>query len=605
MAGTGVLYLWNLGVNGWANPFYSAAIQAASKSWEAFLFGSFDASNSITVDKPPASLWIPALAVRVFGLNSYSILVPQVLMGLAAFFLLYATVARVAGRPAGLLAGSVLALTPVATLMFRYNNPDALVVLLMTAAAYALCRALQNGKQAVWWMLAAGALLGLGFLTKQLQVLLVVPGFGLAYLLAAPIGWVRRIGHLLAAAAGLVLAAGWWVLLVELWPASARPYIGGSQHNSVLELTFGYNGLGRLSGTEDGSVGTRRTLTAGLFRLFGGGFAIQASWLLPAALILLGGTAWVLYRTRAWRIPAGRQFTGMVIAFGTWLLLTGLVFTFMRGIIHTYYTVALVPAIGALIGLGSWLLWRHRKHTGAITMLGAAVAATGFWAWYLTGRGFLQGWGGYVAMAALAGAIGLALCARRPANSRVSLILLPVAAVLAIASALAAPAAYSAATTQVAKTGAIIIAGPRPTIAHHSGFGHHPAGAPTIPGGLVQAPVPSAAAVRLLREGGDSYRWVAAAIGANNAAGYQLATGLPVMPAGGFNGTDPFPTLAQFKTMVSRGDIHYWIGGGLPEKSHGGSRTSKEINDWVSATFIPTEANGTVLYDLTATGPAR
>ncbi|MDT4960485.1 MAG: hypothetical protein QOF87_132, partial [Pseudonocardiales bacterium] len=131
---TALLYLVGLSRSGWANQFYAAAAQAGSKSWTAFLFGSLDSSNFITVDKPPASLWVMDASVRLFGLNSWSILVPQALEGVAAVALLYAAVKRVAGPRAGLLAGAILATTPVATLMFRFDNPDALLVLLMTAA---------------------------------------------------------------------------------------------------------------------------------------------------------------------------------------------------------------------------------------------------------------------------------------------------------------------------------------------------------------------------------------------------------------------------------------------------------------------------------------
>lgn len=183
LAATAALYLWNLTASGWANAFYSAAAQAGSQNWEAVFFGSSDAANSITVDKPPASLWVMALSVRLFGLSSFSILVPQVLMGVATVAILHATLKRHFGAGAGLLAGLVMALTPVAVLMFRFNNPDALLVLLMTAAAWATMRALERGS--VRWMALVGVLLGFGFLTKTLQVFLVIPGFGAAFLLLA------------------------------------------------------------------------------------------------------------------------------------------------------------------------------------------------------------------------------------------------------------------------------------------------------------------------------------------------------------------------------------------------------------------------------------
>lgn len=298
---TAVLYLWNLGASGWANPFYSAAAQAGSQDWAAWFFGSSDAANSITVDKPPASLWIMGLSVRIFGLNSWSILVPEALMGVATAWLLYLAVRRTAapatGDPglahrAGLLAAVVMAITPVATLMFRFNNPDALLVLLMTAAGYATLRSIQDHK--LRWLLLAGVFLGFGFLTKQLQVLLVVPGFAVAYAVAAQGGVGRRLLRLLGAGAAMVGAAAWWLAVVELIPADMRPYIGGSQNNSILELTLGYNGLGRLSGQETGSVGGGNGWgVPGLFRMFNSEFGGQIAWLLPSVLILGAGLLWL------------------------------------------------------------------------------------------------------------------------------------------------------------------------------------------------------------------------------------------------------------------------------------------------------------------------
>jgi 4-amino-4-deoxy-L-arabinose transferase-like glycosyltransferase len=178
LAVTAVLYLWGLSASGWANAFYTAAAQAGSQSWEAWFFGSSDAANSITVDKPPAALWITGLSVRIFGLSGWSVLVPEALMGVAAVWLLYATVRRTAGHAAGLLAGAALALTPVAVLMFRFNNPDALLVLLLIGAAYATLRAVESGRTR--WLLLAGALIGFGFLTKMLQAFLVLPALSAA-----------------------------------------------------------------------------------------------------------------------------------------------------------------------------------------------------------------------------------------------------------------------------------------------------------------------------------------------------------------------------------------------------------------------------------------
>src|SRR5207248_3472217 len=241
LAATAVLYLWGLGASGWANSFYSAAVQAGAHSWKAFFFGSSDAANFITVDKTPAFLWPMEIAARIFGVNAWSILVPQALEGVATVGLLYAAVKRWFGPAAGLLAGGILALTPVAVLIFRFNNPDALLTLVLIGAGYALTRSVERARTS--WLLLAASLIGLGFLTKMLQALIVVPGLALVYLLAAPTPLRRRVFQLLGAVLALVVSAGWWVAIVALWPASSRPYIGGSQNNSILEPIFGYNGF--------------------------------------------------------------------------------------------------------------------------------------------------------------------------------------------------------------------------------------------------------------------------------------------------------------------------------------------------------------------------
>src|SRR3954470_11651692 len=298
LLGTGVLYLWGLGASGGANGFYSAAVQAGSHSWKAFFFGSFDSSNFITVDKPPASLWVMDISARLFGVNAWSLLVPQALEGVAAVGLLYATVRRRFTPAAALLAGAAMALTPVAALMFRFNNPDALLVLTLVGSAYAMVRALEDGRTR--WLVLAGALVGVGFLSKMLQAFLVLPGFALVYLYAAPVPLSRRIRQVLAGGVATVVAAGWWVAAVALIPAADRPYIGGSQHNSILELTLGYNGFGRLTGDETGSVGGGPTGAGGRWgptgwgRLFNTEIGAQISWLLPAALIGLVAGLWLL-----------------------------------------------------------------------------------------------------------------------------------------------------------------------------------------------------------------------------------------------------------------------------------------------------------------------
>ncbi|MBD1542201.1 glycosyltransferase family 39 protein [Arthrobacter sp. IA7] len=628
LLGTSFLYLWNLGASGWANAFYSAAAQAGSQDWTAWFFGSSDSANAITVDKPPAALWVTGLSVRLFGLNSWSILVPQALMGVATAWLLYLAVRR-AARPAtgddrlahlsGLLAGAVMALTPVATLMFRFNNPDALLVLLMTAAAYAVLRAIQDAR--FRWLLLAGVFLGFGFLTKQLQVLLVVPGLAAAYLVAAPVSLGKRLLQLTGAGAALAVSAGWWLAAVELIPAENRPYIGGSQTNSILELTLGYNGLGRLNGDETGSVGGGNGWgTPGLLRLFNTEFGGQIAWLLPSVLILAGALLWIGRRAR--RTDTVRA---SVVVWGLWVLVTGLTFSFMAGIIHPYYMVALAPGIAGLAGLGGILLWQRRSLPAAAVPLAAAGAAAGAMAFQLLGRSpAYVPWLRWLVLVSALVAVVLLLLPLTPSGGA-GRALQRTTAAAAVAAALAAPLVYSLTTAATAHSGAIVSAGPAATgalgnFAGPGNFGRQGTlagpGALANPGtanstrtpggfggrgggmgGLLGASTPSDALVTALKTDAASYTWAGAVVGSNNAAGYQLAAELPVMAVGGFNGTDPAPTLEEFRQFVADGKIHYFIGGSMMQ-GETGSDAAARISAWVAATFQAETIGGATVYDL-------
>ncbi|WP_369218149.1 ArnT family glycosyltransferase, partial [Streptomyces flavofungini] len=452
---TAVLYLWNLSASGYANSFYSAAVQAGSQSWKALFFGSLDAGNAITVDKPPASLWPMAISVRLFGLNSWAVLVPQVLMGVATVGVLYAAVRRRFSPAAGLIAGAVLALTPVAALMFRFNNPDALLALLMTVTVHCVLRALEHGRTK--WLVWAGVAVGLAFLTKTLQAFLILPPLAVLYAVCAPVRPRRRFGQLALSGLAMVVSGGWWVAVVELWPASSRPYIGGSQNNSFLELTFGYNGLGRINGEETGSVGGGGGPggggpggggggmwgETGIGRMFNSEVGGQISWLLPAALILLA--AGLVITRKARRTDTARA---AFVAWGGSLLMTAAVFSFMAGIFHQYYTVALAPYVAALIGMGATVLWEERASRPACAALGGTVAATAVWAYVLLGRvpDHLPWLRWAVLVAGLAGAAGLLFAGR--SGRRLALATVGVS----LAASLAGPLAYTLSTVDSAHT---------------------------------------------------------------------------------------------------------------------------------------------------------
>src|SRR5438445_680929 len=485
MVVTFVLYMSGVDRNGWANAYYAAAVEAGATNWKAFFFGSLDASNFITVDKSPAFLWVMEISARLFGFNEWSVLVPQALEGVATVALVFVAVRRWFGSAAGLIAGAVVALTPVAALMFRYNNPDALLVLLLTGGAYATLRAVESGSTR--WLVLAAALIGTGFLAKMLQAFVVVPVVVLIYLALGRPRLLRRIKQLVIA----------------------------------------------------------------VFR------------------------------------------SGQVFA-------------------APYYPIALPPAIGALVGAGSVDLWNRRSSWIARLFLASALAATSLWAFLLLGG--TPDWNPSLKVAILAIGLGAAaMIAAGPLPARSP----PVGvAAAALVAALAGPAAYTFDTVTTAHAGAIPSAGPSAQTAS-LGPGHAPAGLRGTPGGFgpppnagglpgqaragagggtfLNASRPGAQLTSLLEAGAGRYRWVAATIDANSAAGYELATGKPVMAIGGFNGSDPAPTLAQFESYVSQGQIHYFIAGGI----RGGSGSSSEIEAWVSQHFTATTVDGVTVYDLT------
>ncbi|MFG3061055.1 glycosyltransferase family 39 protein [Streptomyces sp. NPDC048231] len=667
---TALLYLYNLSASGYANSFYSAAAQAGSTSWKAFFFGSLDAGNAITVDKPPAALWPMALSVRIFGLHSWTILAPEVVMGVLTVAVVYAAVRRRFSPAAGLISGAVLALTPVAALMFRFNNPDALLALLMALTVHFVLRALEDGRTK--WLVWAGVAVGFAFLTKTLQAFLILPALALVYGVCAPVRLRKRLVQLALATVALVVSGGWWVAIVELWPAASRPYIGGSQNNSFLELTFGYNGFGRINGDETGSVGGMggggggQWGTTGWDRMFNSEVGGQISWLLPAALILF--VAGLVLTRKAGRTDPAR---GSFLAWGGSLLMTVVVFSYMAGIFHQYYTVALAPYVAALVGMGVTVLWEERSRTWASLTLAAAATATAAWGYVLLDRtpDYLPWLKWFVLVGGLTGALGLIFVTRLGRQ-------LALAAVgLSFVTSIAGPTAYTLSTVNQGHSGSIVTAGPAGAsmmggpggggmrggfggfpgqgrqngngeaqgqnggrgFGQGGGFGGFPGGGMpggngqngTTPqgnqrggfpgggtgeggmrggrgsGGLLDGANVGSEAKKLLEKDAGNYTWVAASIGSQNAASYQLATGHAVMAIGGFNGSDPAPTLAQFQKYVAQGRIHYFIaGGGFGGGFGGGDRTGgsdagTQISSWVEENFKKVTVGSSTFYDLT------
>lgn len=600
LVGTAVLYLWNITVNGMGNDFYAAAAWAGSKNWEALLFGSLDPANFITVDKPPLSQWVMGLSGQIFGFSSASMLVPEALMAVGSVALLYATVKRVAGPWAGLLAGTALALTPVAVLMFRFNNPDAAMVLLMIAGAYCGVRAIQGGigdtarGSGARWMALAGVAMGFAFLAKMLEGIMVAPAIALAYLVAAPVSWRHRLAHIGWAAVGLLVSAGWFVVLTLLWPASSRPYLAGSTDNSFMDLVLGYNGFGRVMGENKkifapptGEVGTLAgtqlhigphgpfgSQTEGLLRLFSGEFGYEIGWLVPAALVAV-----VAVPVARHGKPRTDLVRAAVLLFGGWLLSDGLVLSFMKGFIHAYYCMSIAPAVAAMFAIGVHQMWQLREKLWARIVLAIMLWGTAAWSfWVLNSQPqWMPALRWIILIGTGAAALVLVWLGGRTVRSQVAVVALGVS----LTGALLGSAAYSLASINVAHVGGGPSVGPS---SNHNSWTK----------GVENADLDA-----LLRA--THNEWSAAIERSSYAATLELRTETSVMAIGGFGGADPAPTLQDFQQYVAEHRIGYYLEPGLHGKGpQFGKRTHNDIVDWVHANFPATKIGDVTVYDLSA-----
>ena len=606
LVGTAILYLTNITVNGNANSFYAGAAWAGSQNWEALLFGSVDPSNFITVDKPPVSQWIMGLSGQIFGYSSASMLIPEALMGVAAVALVYAAVTRVGGRTAGLIAGAALALTPVAAMMFRFNNPDAAMVLLMTAAAYCTIRA--TAKASARWLALAGVALGFAFLAKMLEGIMVLPALGAVYLLAAPTTLARRFIDLTIAAAAMLVSAGWYVVLTLLWPASSRPYLAGSTDNNFMNLVLGYNGLARIEGRDHAGAGQggpsqaqlsefahhnpsiARQFGGGMFgsppgltRLFTGEFGAEISFLLPTALVAM--VVLLVLRGRAPRTDMVRAAT---ILFALWMLVDGIVLSFMNGTTHPYYSLAIAPPIAGLVGLGINECRQSRSRVGQFGLV-AMIVAAGVWGFVLLNRE--PDWQPWVRWTLLIGAVIAAVILAIPRQRARRITLAGVA--VGIACTLGAPAAVAINADTVAHTGG----GPSVLPTSHTSTTSGQQGHSTRGMGGFGTASDSAALDALLQS--SKARWAAAVNRTSTASALEVNAKAPVMGIGGFS-NDPTPTLDQFKAYVADGQIGYYV---TPEgQGHSGRQasTASAIQQWVSQNYAARTVGDYEAYNLSA-----
>ncbi|NNN37599.1 phospholipid carrier-dependent glycosyltransferase [Streptomyces sp. S3(2020)] len=622
------LYAWNMSsVTG--NTFYNAAVYSGTKSWKAFFFGALDSGSFITVDKPPFALWVMGLSARVFGYGTWQLLLPMVALGTGSVALLYRMVKRDFGAVAATIAALALTLTPITVAINRDTNPDPVLVFLMLLGAAALMKAVRTGRlmPLVW----SGVAIGFAFNTKMMQAYVVLPAFFLVYLWAANASLGRRIRNLAVGTVALVASSAWWMVVVDLIPASSRPYIGGSTDNTVWDLVIGYNGFGRIFGASSsvGSQGNGASFggEAGLYRMFNSIMGGQISWLIPFALIALVGG--LVLRGRAPRTDAKRA---ALLLWGGWFVLHYLTFALAEGTFHPYYVTAMAPGVAALAGIGGVLLYRAFVEGSAAKwgwVLPGAIAASTVWAVVLlqrvSGSGTLYTVAEVVAGVAGAVAVIGLLLGRFTKRQRLT----GLAALAAVVALLAGPAAYSASAATSSTNGTNPTAGPstgggmgggmgggqRPSGNAPSGTsgqestGQPPTGTGSTSsdststesstadsdsesgtgrtaGGMGGGTQVSSEMITYLKKNQDGATWLVAVATDQTASSIILESGEPVISMGGWSGSDDAMTLAKLKSLVKAGKLHYIV----VSDSGQGSSTSSEISTWV-------KKNGTAVSD--------
>jgi 4-amino-4-deoxy-L-arabinose transferase-like glycosyltransferase len=609
------LRLWRLDQNGYGTEYYSAGVRSMMDSGHNFLFNSFDPAGFVSVDKPPVALWVQVASAKLFGFNTMSVLLPQVLEGLAAIALVYHLVARRFGASAGLLAALFLGLTPISVVIDRSSNTDSCLVLVLLLAAWALAVAAERGSAPL--LLLSMALVGIGFNVKMLAAFVVLPTFALVYFVGAPLGWRRRLTHLVTSGLVLGVVSGSWLALYDLTPPGQRPFAGSSQTNSMTELAIGHNGMERFvrrrrgaarwpanaasaaaTGTSPGAAAPAQgggrlrvvdNVPVGPLRLADRHLAGQFAWVLPLALA--GAAAVAAGAKRGWPLDPERQ---AAVLWTGWALSYAIVFSYAGGIFHAYYLVTMAPPLSALAGVGVVTLWwRYRRGGRAALLLPAALLATAGWQlfiWYgdlATADQPLRDWRVWLCLAMLGGAcaasgrlvaaLGRGLSQRPPRLATTVALGIGLVALLATPVAWALGPAFASANVMLpyaALAGTPARDGP----AAGRAFGR---------GGVGIAR--DARLHTFLRANRHGERYALATLNTRMAAPVIIETGQPVMAIGGFMGADPILTPERFSAMVAAGELRFvLLGGDFFRRGVGGNPPQQPIVDWI-------KANGTVV----------
>jgi 4-amino-4-deoxy-L-arabinose transferase-like glycosyltransferase len=536
------------------NLYYATAVKSMTMSWSNFFFVSFDPGGFVSVDKPPLGLWLQALSVRVLGFNSFSLILPQAIAGTLSVVILYVIVRRRFGRPAGVIAGALLATSPINVVVNRSNIFESQLVLTSLLVALAILTAVRHGS--LRWLLVSAVFIGVGFNIKSFAALLVVPACIGLYALGAPLTRRHRLIHVALFLAMLTAVSLCWIETVDHISSSQRPWVDSTLSNSEADLALNYNGLQRLVGQPKYSEKPQQ-IAAGIgqpgpFRLLQAPLAPQASWFLPLALIGLFAANWgnLRWRKRA-SPPMGHDAQRTDLVFWSIWLVTTLVFFSMARFYNPYYLALLTPAVCALAGIGAVGLWREYSAAGwRGRLLLVAVFSTGtaqlFWLTSATG------WNPWLIpiLAGMTTVATLSLIIQRrlrlasgtsgPRAPRAAM-RLGVAPSIMLALAVA-PAAWLAGSYDKNNSGWFPISGP--VEATGNAFGPAPA---------------DARLVAYLSTHHGRQHMLLATIDAFDAIPIILATGQPVMAMGGYSKYDPILTPRSLARAVARGEVRYFL----------------------------------------------
>jgi 4-amino-4-deoxy-L-arabinose transferase-like glycosyltransferase len=544
---------YQLGQNGYGNAYYAAGVKSMGDSLHNFFFVAFDPGGFVTIDKPPLGFWLQVISTKVFGFTAFSIFLPQALAGVISVWILYILVKRHFGITAGLIAAFALAASPISVVTNRNNTIDSMLTLVMLLGVWAVMKAAESGK--LRWLIMTAVLVGIGFNIKMMEAYLVVPAYGLLYVMAAPRKIWTRIWHLAVAVVIMVVISLSWVLVVDLIPAALRPYVGSTQNNSEISLALGYNGVSRLLGNNigggggaGGSAGSFGTGIPGVLRLFEAQLGSQIAWLLPFALLAIVALAW----QRRWRFREDPQQQSMLL-WGGWLVTMGVFFS-VAGFFHQYYLTVMAPSICALFGIGVVVMWNdYRRRGWHGWLLPIALILTAAEQIYMISAE--PAWGTWLipVIAVTCGVAALTLIIVRlvPRIVRRERVpgLLKAMVVVGLIGLMLTPFIWSAAPGVQNVVQDLPSAGP----SGEGGFG-----------GGSQSNTTDAALIKYLEVNQGSTKYLVATSSSNTADTIILETNKPVMALGGFTGSDPILTTAQLQALIKNGTVRYFLlGGGI------------------------------------------